>query len=143
MIKRISGTEFWRLENTLLEKTGRYFKKSQQYPFMHSWFQNTVIRDSPFFYKYLFSFLKVTLWRKVTVTEENELELHDVVEEVNMSLLIFQSTFHSSLIYKISLLGPFISISWKKIRLVGMYRCRVQCTLYIVGNYKYLIGKCK
>ena len=31
----------------------------------------------------------MTLWRKVTVTEENELELHDVVEEVNMSLLYF------------------------------------------------------
>ena len=29
----------------------------------------------------------------MTVTEENELELHDVVEEVNMSLLYFKAFF--------------------------------------------------
>ena len=31
----------------------------------------------------------------MTVTEENELELHDVVEEVNMSLLYFKAFFTS------------------------------------------------
>ena len=47
LIKNISGTEFWRLENTSLEKTERYSKNSKPYPSTYSWFQNTVIRDSP------------------------------------------------------------------------------------------------